>query len=896
MSEAVAKRLIAASAGECGFDGCLVRLYDPSLGTLTGEVAHIHARKPGGPRFNAELTREAINDFPNLMFLCPLHHYLIDGSPEQWDADLLRDMKQRHEASPPPDRPIATPELDKIVSQILAWLQDRDASDLRSWLTIQMQESLARCVGSWQALGLSRELAAQLVAERSVGAPSRGLVFAIRANPLVFLRAEMGSGKTLVAERLIQTLITETLDADSDPRLPLFVSARAIAASSLKRELADIETRFPAMPLTLVVDGLDEVSTAAATRLLQEAHSFLASNADHRTLITTRPLAILRDDAETNQVIDLVHLADAEAFDLVSRVAGTNIDTRSGYSWPSALTDAIHRPLFALLMGLHLRGQPHGYIGSPWALLQEMVERVVSRDDGAGRSSTYDGLLRLAVAVTEAEGPIRRGELGGFRDLEALGSSRFVTETDSRLDFQLPALTRWFAAQALIEGQLTPEWICTDPKRLDRWEDAVRIALVVAGTKDFARILRPIVATDIGFVGRLLEDHAALREYGQDPLRATDPIEMGNRFRDAITEYGESLGPLAEYLPSYGQTGAARQLGFSSGDGWLSYAWNSGDPLPADVVGLPPRTEPADPDHFYSRRWISVQDQSGWDWVLAYRDLREAINDLLQNGELPPEGVIKDEAQWRLERLVGGSWNTEPLIERGIINIEEALGKTPDFEFMSFDSGLRFTRTELEHLVSSWKRRAEAGEVAFRSPWSSDREPAEMTSIHPDFEQVRRTTELIFAAAIDAYAAYAKSIFAPFAHRLRLASLLPVVVKVDLVPQVGNPFGDIRSWAGMSWHWEPLPIGSTSVVEVNIVSTNTGHHPQYSRKAAAHVRDLILDLRPDSAFDGVIWYHQSAIDPRIGSPVSHLVYSWLWSDLQAIGWGDGTSPSIFEYS
>jgi len=64
---------------------------------ITGERAHITAAKPGGARYDPELTEEQRNDYGNLMLLCGLCHTKVDVAPQHYTVALLHSIKSEHE-------------------------------------------------------------------------------------------------------------------------------------------------------------------------------------------------------------------------------------------------------------------------------------------------------------------------------------------------------------------------------------------------------------------------------------------------------------------------------------------------------------------------------------------------------------------------------------------------------------------------------------------------------------------------------------------------------------------------------------------------------------------------------------------------------------------------------
>ncbi|GAA3846559.1 hypothetical protein AFIC_000493 [[Pseudomonas] carboxydohydrogena] len=90
------KRLFALSGNICAFSGCTLPIVE---GTVTGEICHITARSPGGPRYDPSQSDKDRNGFGNLLLLCGHHHKIIDGEPRLYTVDVLRDIKAIHESA-----------------------------------------------------------------------------------------------------------------------------------------------------------------------------------------------------------------------------------------------------------------------------------------------------------------------------------------------------------------------------------------------------------------------------------------------------------------------------------------------------------------------------------------------------------------------------------------------------------------------------------------------------------------------------------------------------------------------------------------------------------------------------------------------------------------------------
>jgi hypothetical protein len=66
-------------------------------GILVGEIAHIEAPVPGGPRFRASMTNEECRNAQNLLLMCGTHHTRVDRDLGRWTVEDLQQLKKKHE-------------------------------------------------------------------------------------------------------------------------------------------------------------------------------------------------------------------------------------------------------------------------------------------------------------------------------------------------------------------------------------------------------------------------------------------------------------------------------------------------------------------------------------------------------------------------------------------------------------------------------------------------------------------------------------------------------------------------------------------------------------------------------------------------------------------------------
>lgn len=91
------KRLFAVSGNKCAFPSCQVPISDEENATIIGEICHIEASSPGGPRYNSMRSDEERQAFENLVLMCANHHKVIDGNPGSYTVDQLKKIKAEHE-------------------------------------------------------------------------------------------------------------------------------------------------------------------------------------------------------------------------------------------------------------------------------------------------------------------------------------------------------------------------------------------------------------------------------------------------------------------------------------------------------------------------------------------------------------------------------------------------------------------------------------------------------------------------------------------------------------------------------------------------------------------------------------------------------------------------------
>lgn len=95
----ILRELYLLSGNRCAMTGCKNVIIDDK-GAVIGQVCHIEAAMPDGPRFNPLQTNDERRAISNLVLICAGHHIQIDSvkHENEWPLEKVRRLKAEHEA------------------------------------------------------------------------------------------------------------------------------------------------------------------------------------------------------------------------------------------------------------------------------------------------------------------------------------------------------------------------------------------------------------------------------------------------------------------------------------------------------------------------------------------------------------------------------------------------------------------------------------------------------------------------------------------------------------------------------------------------------------------------------------------------------------------------------
>jgi hypothetical protein len=262
-------------AFRCARPECPKPLYkidaDTGERTLNSRIAHIHARRPRGPRWNATMTSEDNRSYENLLLLCIEDSYEIDEQEQRFPAELLRIWKKAQED-----------EYDRLQQN---WsLSDKDAEHVLDESSARVQQHAGAVVGVVRAV---ERLALAANQGRSGPAAAAAAWQRLRVQTRSQFLAWDSDGNRVYAEPpRIQTdqHRTEVINALNNVSAVL-----TLLANDVKVELAAATASSPAVEswCRWVSDCVDEVVAASsvwpATDDLRDDNRLTDSSAQLRT-------------------------------------------------------------------------------------------------------------------------------------------------------------------------------------------------------------------------------------------------------------------------------------------------------------------------------------------------------------------------------------------------------------------------------------------------------------------------------------------------------------------------------------------------------------------------------------------------------------------------------------
>lgn len=766
-----------------------------------------------------------------------------------------------------------------------------------------LEISQRRCARYWQAAGVAPAHAAALSKSLSLGAIG-GNVLPLPKRPVVLLRGEIGSGKSLTAERIFRNAVDLALSDRSAP-LSVFLGPPwnnnpvALRLRDLRVEVADATSTLgdvTRLGTTVVIDGVDPLGGAAVLDLIDQAHLLVRDWPNTTALITCRPIPAIRDEQDI--IVDLPELTEQERTELLERFAPGALTPRDLLALPPSLHQALRRPLFAVLYGVQRWAyRSHGTPQSIGELLSTLVETSLA-SSGPLLESARVLMRRLGARSVDLGGAVSPNEVRTAGALEALLESGLVLDPgrDGGLEFSLPILAEYFAATSLEAGEVDLDELIKDRLRLERWRFALAMFLANADWERSVRGFGPIVREHPAVATDLLRLSLPSRRSHFTQLPTS--LECGRQIHGAMEAWVQGIGPaLAQVVAPVATDGKLPPLGILVHHGdCLITAWEPGErrnvqdvvELPLGIQQPPIRTEAL-------RHWKTLHYSVGvgghpiWAWQWTLDQLSASLKESFEYRELPIwAGPLFEERAWIQIRALLGYERSRRLADvrvrlEQLIADHDAKGFDPETNY-SINS-VRMRIADMHRLHEYVLNLLERGHESLR-PLLPGPDLAPAGNWVWSGYSVERTLErarAVFAAALDGYRLLVDAVFPSLAPRLATYVILPARVIARL--RAGSPESRADIHPQIEWIVQAEPSGGPSVIDVEAGALNI----DFDVLEGAY-RQILLEREEMAGWLRHI-HNGGGLEVFGEAPVTELAYRLLGDDLYYAGWLD-ERPSV----
>jgi hypothetical protein len=749
-------------------------------------------------------------------------------------------------------------------------------------LQLMQRTSRARCIASWLALGLSSDEAIKFADDLSVGVPHRDFQ-TTPTRKVVILTAEFGTGKSLIAERLLQKAISKAISDISAP-IPVYLDARFSddLQTAVKKYCEGIGN-LRHQGATIIVDGTDEMGFGRVKELMNESR-ILVNVWDNTTVtITSRPIP---SEIPLPEIVNIPKLSPEQAIVLISQIAKREI---MDWEWPETFKDAVQRPLFALLAGIYLRENKE-IPTSTGELIANIVNRALNQIDFRYRD--FSKLFqKLAVSSTFRGGSLVPAvEIASSHEVEVLLNSRLVIQNSGNIGFPLPILTQWFAAQSLAEGETRVDVLLNDNQQLEYWRYPLVIAVAYFSHDQVSSILKPLVRRHPAFTSQIVQESLSSSNFDLN-FSLPHKAECERRIRQAMNAWISGLDfSLAQMIAPVNFDGELLPLALGVDGPQLNTAWQYDElTIPLETKGKSTVRMSTTGQISRFRRNKTVfkgglpSSQSAWAWQWTLEELTSNLSRVVESRAfVVKESPLAHEWLWQLILAISESdlyIDAIPLIEleARIVAMEKWLEVAP-VEIHTYMGKYLFDKPTIDLLNTEIKYLRENGEVEYKSPWLGPDLSFEEAKFVWDVYSSERLLErikLIYKSAMDSYPSLINTWFSKMSNRMQIAVTLPARLKGNFSPPSDNlP-------PALTWYLEPLPQDSQNIVDIQINKDNS----KYDVEKFRILRDRLRSLRPSAShWISFTWHSQSLTDIFEVNPIAKLTFDWLQDDLRRVSW------------
>ena len=787
-------------------------------------------------------------------------------------------------------------ERDQLPQALVASISDEVVRALRDPPLPRQQKleewrrlSVASCRQSWIALGVPPDIATDLANDSSVGD-----ILAAEDVGFQVVIAAAGAGKSLAASRCFQHAIDSALQDGTKP-FPLFVKAR-----DLNEPLEEyVDQRVAGLanpghqPTLMVVDGLDEKGVTQANDLIFQIQCYVEAYPKSRFLATSRPLPGLQFP---DHQIRMRPLTDEEIVELVGRIAGTTLRPMDLYSWTDSVRTAAGRPLFTVMIGAELRQRPTMRFDEPVDLVNRLAQQVVERSRQQGER-VHELLQKLAVRAIKTGRRVRKTEVTlSHSEHRVLADTGLLDASGTTIDFNHEVLREWYAAQALVEENLSIDEVVPGS---DRWMTAFKLVLD-SENRDVRNALRhQLASSDPGLASLLLKETRQYQAEGDPAYGATEPADrLGEDLWKAMDSWRQGLGEIFQAIGPVRPDGETAPVGIHKDATTVTTSWYQGTETLPHVVGL---SEHSRRDYRYlDPGWAVLHTETTplggeWPWKATRRHLVDGLSRTIMTrrlGLFSPHAVRELVWAFALAITNHSEFSGIRIGVREVLESAQQIARHATKATIAFRiRRLEVTPDELRLIEDGLKSLLDQDVDIVGDPWPSfDQRPSGgrrggRTWDFYSHDRLVERAKAVYSAALELYEDMVDRWFGGFRSRLRFGRLFPVKLEGRLTTSRQ------AHWEGapsLRWRARALPEGETSQVALEWCSGEDVDLLSYWKEE----EDNLKLVRPGT--DATPCPIRGEPLPSIDSvrPVTDLAHAWLIGDLRELDWTDLSEVSL----
>lgn len=734
-----------------------------------------------------------------------------------------------------------------------------DSINIYEFLYEQMDDVQALCLSKMQALGLNRNLAREIWKKgvRDFKTPKF-------KESITYLVGGFGSGKSHFLYNMYMHLWNAYINNSVKSAIPVFIQGRM-----LNREcgiLSWLEKKVhytKSMNIFVIVDGLDEMSYHNAEMLIEEIRIIGYKNDNFKAVVASRPLSIIEDE----YIYPMPPLTPKEYRALYSLINnGKVINNSLFYQYNAdAFKEMISIPLFSILFSLYYKDKGD-YISNPMDLVNVFVQQSLKKVLRL-KPEVKTQLEKLAVlTINRNLGNINQTEISEEYDGEILLSTGFLLKKQNSYYFTLPIIAQWLGAMAIRDGMESIDDILLDAEMTFAWRYSLSILFSQITFEESEEYFSKILRVAPGMASLVVRDGVCFESIGSLPIKNVSGCRLQKAFAhwmniipDINIGFTDTQGKLNTLWYEQGQN----RVRFSIAEKYL------GKDILYDIKS-------ADRPHFHKYFGRRIYAQATWPWIVSFETISECLSEFLKTRPL----ILRDsimELEWIWD-------STLKLKGRGSLFSDEIPIKELGFlrDISATNENIFFKNINLKDYFETLQR-CNYYQDTIKPPFPvGDIDHYEIGLIWGNYSETRMLERIkyIYEKALDAYPKFIETFFPKLKEQLSTYLMLPVRIEGLLsFDKNGKSYYEAPALSSIAF---PIESDKKSIVKFNLGTDNEYHGKEMEliRNADNAFRIFRREHYP---YIQVILHSGRCFDAST-TPVTDLLYRWLESDLEHIGW------------